>query len=96
MSDETAFLYDPARADFADRAYEIYRVLRDDHPVYRNEERGSWALSRYGDVRDAASDPETFSSEGTSISQGLLPMIQQMDPPRHHSLRNLLWKAFTP
>jgi hypothetical protein len=27
---------------------------------------------------------------------GLQPMIQQMDPPRHDSLRNLLWKAFTP
>jgi cytochrome P450 len=23
-------------------------------------------------------------------------MIQQMDPPRHHALRNLLWRAFTP
>jgi len=89
------FCYDPVRDDFADRAYEIYRVLRDEHPVYRNEARGSWALSRYDDVRDAAADPETFSSEGTSISQGVLPMVQQMDPPRHHALRSLIWKAFT-
>ena len=93
---EQPFAYDPATADFADRAYEIYRVLRDEHRVYRNEEHGPWVVSRYDDIRDVASDPETFSSEGTSISQGLLPMIQQMDPPRHHALRNLLWKAFTP
>lgn len=92
----TDALYDPASPTFADNAWRIYRELRDAHPLYRNEERGSWAVSRYDDVRDLASDPETFSSEGTSISLGLLPMIQQMDPPRHHALRNLLWKAFSP
>lgn len=91
-----AALYDPASPDFGDRAWEVYRELRDAHPLYRNEERGTWAVSRYDDVRKLASDPETFSSEGTSISMGLLPMIQQMDPPRHHALRSLLWKAFSP
>ena len=96
MSECASLLYDPTRQDFAPRALEIYRELRDEHPLYRNEERGSWALSRYDDVRDVAADPEAFSSEGTSISLGLLPMIQQMDPPRHHELRNLLWRAFTP
>ncbi len=90
------FRYDPTHAEFADHAYEIYRELRDEHPLYRDEARGSWALSRYDDVRGAAADPATFSSEGTSISVGLLPMIQQLDPPRHDQLRDLLWKAFTP
>jgi hypothetical protein len=90
------FVYDPAGEDFADRAHEIYRELRDHHPVYRCEARGSWAVSRYDDVRALAADPDTFSSEKTSISLGLLPMIQQMDPPRHHVLRNLLSSAFTP
>jgi len=91
-----SFVYDPASPDFPDRALEIYRGLRDEHPVYRCEARGSWAVSRYDDVRALAADPETFSSEGSSISIGLLPMIQQMDPPRHHALRNLLSSAFTP
>ena len=31
------FVYDPARPDFQDRAYEIYRVLRDQHPVHHSE-----------------------------------------------------------
>ncbi|MDJ0847729.1 MAG: cytochrome P450 [Myxococcota bacterium] len=92
----SAFLYDPTHPDFADHAYEIYRELRDEHPLYRAEPTSSWALSRYEDVRSAAADPATFSSEGTSISLGLLPMIQQLDPPRHDQLRDLLWKAFTP
>jgi len=91
-----AFVYDPAREGFAEHAYEIYRELRDEHPVYHDPERGVWALSRYEDVRAAASDPTTFSSQDTSISQGLLPMLQQLDPPRHDALRELLWRAFTP
>ena len=90
------FVYDPARPDFQDRAYEIYRVLRDEHPVYHCEQAGFWALSRFEDVRAAADDPQTFSSEGTDTSQGLLPMIQALDPPRHDVLRQLVSKAFTP
>jgi hypothetical protein len=96
MSEKAPFVYDPASESFPDSAYDVYRTLRDEHPLYRNEELGTWALSRYDDVRAAAGDPDTFSSEGTSISLGLLPMIQQLDPPRHDALRNLLWKAFTP
>jgi cytochrome P450 len=89
-------LYDPFSPDFPPRAYEIYRELRDHHPLYRVERTGRWVLTRYEDVRDAAADAATFSSEKTSISAGVLPMIQQLDPPRHDALRNLLWKAFTP
>jgi hypothetical protein len=96
MSDSAPFVYDPASPAFPDRAREIYRTLRDEHPVYRNEERGTWALSRYDDVRQAAADTATYSSERTSISMGLQPMIQQMDPPRHDALRSLLWMVFTP
>lgn len=89
-------LYEPASAEFADNAYEIYRKLRDDFPVYRDEARGSWVLTRYQDVRDAALDGETFSSERTSISQGVRPMLQQLDNPRHEELRNMTWRAFSP
>ena len=91
-----SFVYDPSRPDFQDRIYDIYRALRDDQPVYRNEERGFWALSRFADVRAAANDPRTFSSEGHSMAVGLLPHIQMMDPPRHDRLRSLVSVAFTP
>jgi cytochrome P450 len=88
--------YEPTHPDFPDRIFEVYRVLRDEHPVFWQPERRIFALSRYDDVRAAAADTETFSSEGTSIGQGLLPMLTQLDPPRHDALRNVLWKAFTP
>jgi cytochrome P450 len=48
-------------------------------------------------VRDAATNTELLSSENPSIAAAAaLPMIQQLDPPRHDALRDLLWRAFTP
>ncbi len=91
-----SFVYDPSQPDFQDRIYDVYRTLRDRHPAYRNEEQGWWALSRFADVRAAANDPQTFSSEGHSMAVGLLPHIQMMDPPRHDRLRSLVSVAFTP
>ena len=90
------FLYDPTRADFPSRAYDVYRTLRNEHPIYYNPARRAWALSRYSDVRDAAADHATFRSGGVTTSKGLLPMLQQMDPPRHTELRALLSRVFTP
>jgi hypothetical protein len=52
--------------------------------------------SCYDDVRDAALNTELLSSENPSITAASHPMIQQLDPPRHDSLRDLLWRAFTP
>jgi cytochrome P450 family 130 len=89
------FVYDPTRPDFQAKAHAIYRVLRDEHPVYENPATGIWALSRYADVRDAATDTTRLSSENTDISVGLLPHIQSLDPPRHDALRNLVSRAFT-
>lgn len=88
-------LYDPSTPDFQDHIYDIYRSLRDEHPVYENEKHGWWAVSRFEDVREAAGDPATFSSEKTSIAVGLLPQIQSVDPPYHDQLRGLVTTAFT-
>lgn len=88
------FTYDPAAPDFQARLPEIYERLREEAPVYRSP-AGWWALSRFEDVRAAAADPALFSSEGTDISQGLLPFIQSLDPPRHDALRALVSRAFT-
>jgi cytochrome P450 len=88
-------LYDPSRADFQERLYAIYRTLRDERPVHREPGTREWLLSRHEDVRAAACDHASFSSEGTDISRGLLPMIQALDPPRHDALRARALRAFT-
>ena len=90
------FVYDPARPDFQAQHAAIYRRLRDEFPAYHNAAAGFWAISRFEDVRAAAGDPQTWSSEGTDIAQGLLPFMQSMDPPRHDQLRAQVTQAFTP
>jgi cytochrome P450 len=87
--------YDPSRPDFQDRLHAIYRRLRDERPVHYEQASREWILSRHEDVRAAACDHASFSSEGTDISRGLLPMIQALDPPRHDALRARALKAFT-
>ena len=95
MSESVDFVYDPFVAEFQDRSHEIYRRLRDEHPVYHNAERGFWAISRYDDVRKATGDIETLTTEGIEESASLLPMLNFLDPPRHDRLRALVSRAFT-
>lgn len=97
-------IYDPFDSAVQDDPYPTYRVLRDEHPLYRCTERDTWVLSRHADVHDALLDPQTFSSasgifptrDGLDMTAALLPMMIIMDPPRHTSLRQIVSRAFTP
>jgi cytochrome P450 len=97
-------LYDPYDYATQENPYPAYEALREEHPVYRNEERGFWALSRFEDVRAAVNDHQRFSSaQGILIGQdlmasagALMPMLVTMDPPRHNELRKLVSRGFTP
>jgi cytochrome P450 len=92
------------RFDPYDRAtnrdpYPAYRTLRDDAPVYRDEARGFWALSRFDDVRWAAHDTTRFcSGQGIALegqARSPFPNIITMDEPRHSALRKLVSRGFT-
>jgi cytochrome P450 len=89
--------YDPLA--LYDDPYPIYRQLRDLAPVYHNERRGVWVLSRYGDVQAAARDHLTFSSargaDVVDFSFGPGDFLDQ-DPPRHDELRQILRQDFLP
>jgi hypothetical protein len=88
--------WDWSRPDFQERLYDVYRELRDQHPLAKSP-HGFWAVSRFADVYAIASDPASFSSERTVISPpGLVPTIQSLDPPLHDRLRALVSLAFTP
>jgi len=93
MSDE--FVYDPFVPEFQDRMHAVYRRLRNEFPVYHNPERGFWAISRFEDVWEAASEPDRFNVEGIEEVQTLLPMLNYLDSPRHDRLRGLVSRAFT-
>jgi cytochrome P450 len=95
----TAIHYDPSDYVIDADPYPLYRRMRDEAPLYRNEKMGFWVLSRFADVWDATMDFETYSSaQGTTLEeqpQGF-PIMLWMDPPGHQRLRNLVSKAFTP
>jgi cytochrome P450 len=96
--------FDPFSDDFFTAPFETYRRLRDEAPVYHNEEYGFWALSRYEDVEPALKDFQTYSSaRGITLDMYLAepdptqpPMIIMMDPPDHTVMRKLVNKVFTP
>ncbi|WP_413784837.1 cytochrome P450 [Mycolicibacterium elephantis] len=97
--------FDPFSQDFFDGAYDTYRRLRDEAPVYYNAKWDFWALTRYEDVTPATKDHETFSSaKGATLDMvkahvETLPVpkvIISMDPPEHQKMRRLVSKVFTP
>ena len=88
-----------------DDPYPIYRRLRDEAPVYFDDDRALWALTRFDDVLNAAKDWETFSStaggRGNDVDdtfQLFLPAgdLAGVDPPLHTRLRGALRLAFSP
>jgi cytochrome P450 len=102
MTSTAQLEYDPFAADFYDDPFPVYGWMRDEAPVYSSERWGWWALSRFEDVRAAATDPDTFRSyEGIDIDDtakeqsgpGFLPDI---DNPRHDQLRKLVQPHFLP
>jgi cytochrome P450 len=90
-----AELYDPLSPAFHRDPYPVYRALRNEHPVYRNDERGIWALSRYADVNAALLDWHTFSSVSPVMHEAEGHLAVQ-DPPRHTQLRSIVSRALTP
>ena len=97
--------FDPFSTDFFNGAYDTYRRLRDEAPVYYNAKWDFWALTRYDDVAPATKDHETFSSaKGATLDMvkahdDAIPVpkvIISMDPPEHEKMRKLVSKVFTP
>jgi cytochrome P450 len=93
-------VYDPYDYAIDADPHPIFKRLRDEAPVYYNEQYGFWALSRFEDVLAASIDHETFSSaRGTVIELMDRPMANPpmifMDPPQHTRFRKLVRRTFT-
>ena len=95
---------DPYDYDFHEDPYPYYRRLRDEAPLYHNEELGFWALSRHRDVLQGFRNSATLSNrDGVSldpVSRGphasKTMSFLAMDDPAHLRLRTLVSKGFTP
>ena len=55
-STDAAVYYDPYRVDIVADPYPIYARLREEAPLYYNEDYDFWALSRHDDVERALLD----------------------------------------
>ncbi len=94
--------YDQYSYEIDDNPYAIWKRLRDEAPVWRNEKYNYWVLSRYDDVMKASLDWETFSSaygtvlEIMSDEPSKSSLMINNDPPYHDQLRKVVAPRFTP
>ncbi|WP_328361323.1 cytochrome P450 [Mycobacterium sp. NBC_00419] len=95
---------DPYDYDFHEDPYPYYKRLRDEAPLYRNDERNFWALTRHADVHKAFRETAALSNKlGVSLDPiSRTPEAHRtmsflaMDDPAHLRLRTLVSKGFTP
>jgi cytochrome P450 family 106 len=81
--------------------YAWYKEMRENHPVYYDEEQDVWNVFLYDHAKRVLSDHELFSNVKT---RSLIPTprtdnranVNFCDPPEHRKRRALLAKAFTP
>jgi cytochrome P450 len=98
----SAIYYDPYDFEIDDDPYPIWKRMRDEMPLYRNERFEFFAVSRFADVEACSRDWQTFvSSKGTvleMIRAGVTAprgMFIFEDPPIHDLHRGLMNRVFT-
>jgi cytochrome P450 len=95
--------FDPYDVELNADPYPMFRRLREEVPLYYNEQHDFYTLSRFADVDDALVDFQTFSSAKGAILELIkaniaIPsgVLLFEDPPIHDIHRNLLSRMFTP
>jgi cytochrome P450 len=95
--------FDPADPQMHADPYPTYRRLREEAPLYHNDERDFYVLSRFEDIDRGLVDHATYSS----AKGGILELIKANidipsgvfifeDPPLHSAHRGVLSRVFTP
>ena len=92
MSDGSIY-WDPFDPALRDDPYPLWKRMRDEAPLYRNDRYDFWVLSRFDDVETAHKDPATFSSAHMTTIEMMTPepltdtgMFIGLDPPDAHGL----------
>jgi cytochrome P450 len=95
--------YDPYDVEINADPYPVYRRLREEAPLYRNDEFDFYALSRFADVEGGLVDRDTYISGRGAILELIKAGIEMPpgvlifeDPPIHTLHRGLLSRVFTP
>jgi cytochrome P450 len=95
--------YDPYDVSIHEDPYPVYRRLREEAPLYYNEQHDFYAVSRFDDVERGLIDRETYISGRGAILEFIKANIEVPsgviifeDPPVHTVHRGLLSRVFTP
>jgi cytochrome P450 len=103
VSSASDVYYDPYNVNVDADPYPVYRRLREQAPLYYNEQHDFYALSRFDDVDRVLSDPKTYISGRGGILELIKANIEFPpgvlifeDPPVHTTHRRLLSGVFTP
>jgi cytochrome P450 len=99
----TAVCWDPYDARFTRDPYPTFARLREEAPLYYNEQYDFYAVSRFADVERGLPDWETFSSARGSVLEFVKSGMEMPpgtvifeDPAAHDVHRRLLARLFTP
>ena len=95
--------YDPYDFEIDSDPYPIWKRLRDEQPLYRNDRYDFWAVSRFEDVERCAVDWKTYSSAKGTLLELIKADVKLPsgtfifeDPPEHTRHRGLMSRVFTP
>jgi len=102
-AENTAVYFDPYDADLNADPYPTFRRLREEAPLYYNEQHDFYALSRFEDVERGFVDHHTFSSAHGGVLEAIKAgynapngVFIMEDPPVHTAHRGVLARVFTP
>ena len=104
MSDAPVSGLDPFSEDFLRDPYPAHEELREAGPVVWLERYGVWAMARYGQVRPALNDWETYRSgagvglaDFTKEKPWRTPsLLLEADPPEHSGARRTITGVLSP
>jgi len=95
--------WDPYDVDIFANPYPYLRRLREEAPVYYNEQYDFYAVSRFEDVERCLSNRDIFLSRFGVVLEHVkrrqsfpLPFFIFQDPPIHTAYRGLVTRIFTP
>ena len=101
--DTTDISYDPYDVAIDADPYPVFRRLRDEAPLYHNEQYDFYAVSRFDDVERGLVDSRSYISSHGAVLELIKANVQIPpgtlifeDPPTHTVHRALLSRMFTP
>eukprot|EP00456_Euglypha_rotunda_P062499 TRINITY_DN52582_c0_g1_i1.p2 TRINITY_DN52582_c0_g1~~TRINITY_DN52582_c0_g1_i1.p2 ORF type:complete len:200 (-),score=62.59 TRINITY_DN52582_c0_g1_i1:11-523(-) len=99
----TTISWDPYNPELSRDPYPTYKRMREESPLYYNEEHDFYALTRYADVEHGLRDKDNMSSAYGDIlefikAKSRMPdaVFIHQDPPVHSAYRSLMQRIITP